>query len=62
MAVITIEGLTKRFGEVVAVDDLSFKVDQHPGRPDRPHRPAGPGPHPPGRGAGTRLVVRRDIT
>jgi ABC-2 type transport system ATP-binding protein len=28
MAVITIEGLTKRFGEVVAVDDLSFPVDQ----------------------------------
>jgi ABC-2 type transport system ATP-binding protein len=28
MAVITIEGLTKRFGEVVAVDDLSFQVDQ----------------------------------
>ena len=28
MAVITIQGLTKRFGEVVAVDDLSFKVDQ----------------------------------
>ena len=25
---ITIEGLTKRFGEVVAVDDLSFEVDQ----------------------------------
>jgi len=28
MAVITVEGLTKRFGEVVAVDDLSFEVDQ----------------------------------
>jgi ABC-2 type transport system ATP-binding protein len=28
MAVITIEELTKRFGEVVAVDDLSFEVDQ----------------------------------
>jgi ABC-2 type transport system ATP-binding protein len=28
MAVITIQGLTKRFGEVVAVDDLSFEVDQ----------------------------------
>jgi ABC-2 type transport system ATP-binding protein len=28
MAVITIEGLTKRFGQVVAVDDLSFEVDQ----------------------------------
>jgi ABC-2 type transport system ATP-binding protein len=28
MAVITIEGLTKRFGEVVAVDDLSFEVDR----------------------------------
>jgi ABC-2 type transport system ATP-binding protein len=28
MAVITIEGLTKRFGQVVAVDDLSFQVDQ----------------------------------
>jgi ABC-2 type transport system ATP-binding protein len=28
MAVITIEGLTKRFGDVVAVDDLSFEVDQ----------------------------------
>jgi ABC-2 type transport system ATP-binding protein len=28
MAVITIDGLTKRFGEVVAVDDLSFEVDQ----------------------------------
>jgi ABC-2 type transport system ATP-binding protein len=27
MAVITIEGLTKRFGDVVAVDDLSFEVD-----------------------------------
>jgi ABC-2 type transport system ATP-binding protein len=27
MAVITIEGLTKRFGEVVAVDDLSFEVN-----------------------------------
>jgi ABC-2 type transport system ATP-binding protein len=28
MAAIAIEGLTKRFGNVVAVDDLSFKVDQ----------------------------------
>jgi ABC-2 type transport system ATP-binding protein len=28
MAVITIDGLTKRFGQVVAVDDLSFEVDQ----------------------------------
>ena len=28
MAVITIEGLTKRFGPVTAVDDLSFQVDQ----------------------------------
>jgi ABC-2 type transport system ATP-binding protein len=28
MAVITIEGLTKRFGAVVAVDGLSFEVDQ----------------------------------
>jgi ABC-2 type transport system ATP-binding protein len=28
MPVITIEGLTKRFGQVVAVDDLSFEVDQ----------------------------------
>ena len=28
MAVITIEGLTKRYGEVGAVDDLSFEVDQ----------------------------------
>jgi ABC-2 type transport system ATP-binding protein len=28
MAVITIEGLTKRFGQVVAVDQLSFEVDQ----------------------------------
>jgi ABC-2 type transport system ATP-binding protein len=28
MAVITIQGLTKRFGEVLAVDDLSFEVDQ----------------------------------
>ena len=28
MAVITIQGLTKRFGDVVAVDDLSFQVDQ----------------------------------
>jgi ABC-2 type transport system ATP-binding protein len=28
MAVITIQGLTKRFGPVVAVDDLSFDVDQ----------------------------------
>jgi len=28
MAVITIQGLTKRFGPVVAVDDLSFEVDQ----------------------------------
>jgi ABC-2 type transport system ATP-binding protein len=28
MAVITIEGLTKRFGEVLAVDDLSFEVDR----------------------------------
>ena len=28
MAVITIQGLTKRFGDVVAVDDLSFEVDQ----------------------------------
>jgi ABC-2 type transport system ATP-binding protein len=28
MAVITIEGLTKRFGDVLAVDDLSFEVDQ----------------------------------
>jgi ABC-2 type transport system ATP-binding protein len=27
MAAITIQGLTKRFGEVVAVDDLSFQVD-----------------------------------
>src|SRR5918997_706128 len=28
MAVITIEGLTKRFGDVLAVDGLSFEVDQ----------------------------------
>ena len=28
MSVITIEGLTKRFGDVLAVDDLSFQVDQ----------------------------------
>jgi ABC-2 type transport system ATP-binding protein len=28
MAAITVEGLTKRFGGVVAVDDLSFEVDQ----------------------------------
>jgi ABC-2 type transport system ATP-binding protein len=28
MAAITIQGLTKRFGEVTAVDDLSFEVDQ----------------------------------
>jgi ABC-2 type transport system ATP-binding protein len=28
MAVITIQGLTKRFGEIIAVDDLSFEVDQ----------------------------------
>jgi ABC-2 type transport system ATP-binding protein len=28
MAAITIDGLTKRFGQVVAVDDLSFEVDQ----------------------------------
>src|SRR5437867_8072235 len=28
MAVITIKELTKRFGEVVAVDDLSFEVDR----------------------------------
>jgi ABC-2 type transport system ATP-binding protein len=28
MAVITIQGLTKRFGQVTAVDDLSFEVDQ----------------------------------
>ena len=28
MAAITIEGLTKRFGDVLAVDDLSFEVDQ----------------------------------
>jgi ABC-2 type transport system ATP-binding protein len=28
MPVITIEGLTKRFGPVTAVDDLSFEVDQ----------------------------------
>jgi ABC-2 type transport system ATP-binding protein len=28
MAVIAIEGLTKRFGEVVAVDGLSFEVDR----------------------------------
>ena len=28
MAIITIQGLTKRFGPVVAVDDLSFEVDQ----------------------------------
>ena len=28
MAVITVEGLTKRFGELVAVDGLSFAVDQ----------------------------------
>jgi ABC-2 type transport system ATP-binding protein len=28
MAVIAIQGLTKRFGEVAAVDDLSFEVDQ----------------------------------
>jgi ABC-type uncharacterized transport system ATPase subunit len=28
MAVITIQGLTKRFGEVIAIDDLSFEVDQ----------------------------------
>jgi ABC-2 type transport system ATP-binding protein len=28
MTVITIQGLTKRFGDVLAVDDLSFEVDQ----------------------------------
>src|SRR6266508_3637960 len=28
MAIMTVEGLTKRFGDVVAVDDLSFEVDQ----------------------------------
>jgi ABC-2 type transport system ATP-binding protein len=28
MSVISIEGLTKRFGDVLAVDDLSFEVDQ----------------------------------
>jgi ABC-2 type transport system ATP-binding protein len=28
MSVITIDGLTKRFGDVVAVNDLSFEVDQ----------------------------------
>jgi ABC-2 type transport system ATP-binding protein len=28
MAVITIQALTKRFGDIVAVDDLSFAVDQ----------------------------------
>jgi ABC-2 type transport system ATP-binding protein len=28
MAVITIQGLTKRFGDIVAVDNLSFEVDQ----------------------------------
>jgi ABC-2 type transport system ATP-binding protein len=28
MAVIAVEGLTKRFGDVVAVDDLTFEVDQ----------------------------------
>jgi ABC-2 type transport system ATP-binding protein len=28
MAVITVEGLTKRFGDIVAVDDLIFEVDQ----------------------------------
>ena len=28
MAVITIQGLTKHFGEVIAIDDLSFEVDQ----------------------------------
>jgi ABC-2 type transport system ATP-binding protein len=28
MAVITIEGLTKRFGEILAVDNLSFEVDR----------------------------------
>jgi len=28
MAVITIDGLNKRFGQVIAVDDLSFEVDQ----------------------------------
>jgi ABC-2 type transport system ATP-binding protein len=28
MAAITIDGLTKRFGQVVAVEDLSFEVDQ----------------------------------
>jgi ABC-2 type transport system ATP-binding protein len=28
MSVITIQGLTKRFGQVTAVDDLSFEVDQ----------------------------------
>jgi ABC-2 type transport system ATP-binding protein len=28
MAVITIEALTKRFGDVLAVDDLSFEVDR----------------------------------
>ena len=28
MAAITIDGLTKRFGQVIAVDDLSFEVDQ----------------------------------
>ena len=30
MAVITIQGLTKRFGEVIAIDDLSFEVDRAP--------------------------------
>ncbi len=28
MAVITVQGLTKRFGDVLAVDELSFEVDQ----------------------------------
>jgi hypothetical protein len=34
MAVITIQGLTKRFGQVVAVDNLSSSCSRH-GQPPR---------------------------
>jgi ABC-type branched-subunit amino acid transport system ATPase component len=41
MAAITVEGLTKRFGEVLAVDRLDFRVGQGTVTGD-PRRPAAP--------------------
>ena len=53
MAAISVQGLSKRFGEVVVVNQLDFEIDQgtdaaRPGHPDRRHghhrRPALSGP------------------